>query len=262
MFAIPRSMARFTTMVSGLALLTVPAWSQQWSPSASQDWCDRGDPKGDCEVRSTTLPAGSSLLVDAGGNGGISVEGYDGSEVLVQVKVRASKGADLEDVQIATTADSIEASGPRRGNWAASFRIQVPRDYDLDLRTSNGGLDVEGVEGTLRLKTSNGGISLADVGGDVKGRTSNGGLSVTLAGDTWYGEGLDVSTSNGGVKLRLPENYSAELVTGTVNGRLEFDMPVTVQGKIGKEIRATLGSGGPTVRVQTTNGSVKVESAS
>lgn len=79
-----------------------------------------------------------------------------------------------------------------------------------------------------------------------------------LAGNAWEGEGLDVETRNGGVKLEIPENYSAELETGTVNGRIRVDFPVTAQGRIDQEIRAILGSGGAPVRVRTTNGGVKV----
>ena len=79
-----------------------------------------------------------------------------------------------------------------------------------------------------------------------------------LVGDFWDGTGLDVETRNGGVKLEIPEGYSAELETGTVNGRVSIDFPVTVQGQIGRQIRATLGAGGAPVRVRTTNGGVTV----
>ena len=99
-----------------------------------------------------------------------------------------------------------------------------------------------------------------DVGGRVNGQTRNGGLTVTLSGDRWDGEGLDVETSNGGVTLRLPDNYNAELETRTVNGGLSIDFPVTVQGELTarRGLTTTLGSGGPLVRVRTTNGGVKI----
>jgi DUF4097 and DUF4098 domain-containing protein YvlB len=101
-------------------------------------------------------------------------------------------------------------------------------------------------------------VHLTRVGGDVRGRTTNGGVDVELEGSTWDGEGLDVETSNGGVKLAIPANYSANLETGTVNGRLNVDFPVTVQGRLDKNINATLGSGGPPIRVRTSNGGVRI----
>ena len=94
--------------------------------------------------------------------------------------------------------------------------------------------------------------------GDVRGRTTNGGLRVELDGDEWDGEGLDVQTTNGGVSLYIPDDYSARLVTGTVNGGIRIDFPIMVQGNIGRRITTDLGNGGKTVRVTTTNGGVTV----
>jgi DUF4097 and DUF4098 domain-containing protein YvlB len=67
-----------------------------------------------------------------------------------------------------------------------------------------------------------------------------------------------VSTTNGGIKMRVPEKYSARLETRTVNGGMNIDFPVTVQGKIGHELSTTLGEGGPLVRAETTNGAVRI----
>ncbi len=52
---------------------------------------------------------------------------------------------------------------------------------------------------------------------------------------------------------------SARLETGTVHGGMRIDIPVTVQGKIEKELSIDLGSGGPTVRATTTNGGVSIK---
>ena len=84
----------------------------------------------------------------------------------------------------------------------------------------------------MRFDTTNGGVKLQDVGGRVNGATRNGGLNVTLSGDRWDGEGLDVETSNGGVTLAIPDGYNAELETRTVNGGLRIDFPITVQGEL------------------------------
>ena len=103
-------------------------------------------------------------------------------------------------------------------------------------------------------------MRLQDVGGRVNGETRNGGLDVRLNGTRWDGEGLDVQTSNGGVTLSIPDGYNAELETRTVNGGLRIDFPITVQGELSSRrgISTTLGSGGPPVRVRTTNGGVKI----
>jgi DUF4097 and DUF4098 domain-containing protein YvlB len=91
----------------------------------------------------------------------------------------------------------------------------------------------------------------------VHGHTINGGLTVELAGNRWDGAGMDVSTTNGGVKLEVPSDYSAHFETATVNGGLKIDFP-TVQGNVNKEMSFDVGQGGATIKVTTTNGGVRI----
>jgi DUF4097 and DUF4098 domain-containing protein YvlB len=160
----------------------------------------------------------------------------------------------------------VYATGPdleRREWWSVSYRINVPRRNDLDLSATNGGITIVGVNGNLRFDTTNGGVKLQDVGGRVNGETRNGGLTVVLSGSRWDGDGLDVATNNGGVTLEIPSEYNAQLETGTVNGGLNIDFPITVQGELTgrRGLTTTLGSGGPPVRVRTTNGGVRIRRA-
>ena len=127
------------------------------------------------------------------------------------------------------------------------------------LRTHNGGVSITGVNGHIQFAAVNGGVSLRDLAGSVEGHTTNGGLHLELASDHWDGDRCDVSTTNGGVTIRVPSSYSAHLETGTVNGGVNIDFPVTVQGEISKHIELDLGAGGNLVRATTTNGGVRVE---
>jgi hypothetical protein len=221
-----------------------------------------------CEVRDSTLPPGP-LNVDAGQNGGVNVEAWDRNEIRVRAIVRGSARDEsraksiASQVQIQSGGGRVHATGPdldRREWWSVSYRINVPRKNDLDLSATNGGITIVGVNGNLRFDTTNGGVRLQDVGGRVNGETRNGGLDVRLNGTRWDGDGLDVQTSNGGVTLSIPDGYNAELETRTVNGGLRIDFPITVQGELSSRrgISTTLGSGGPPVRVRTTNGGVKI----
>ena len=94
----------------------------------------------------------------------------------------------------------------------------VPRRADLSVETHNGGISIAEVNGKIDFSAVNGGVVLKRIGGAVRGSTTNGGLVIELSGDRWDGETLDVSTTNGGVVMSVPENYSANLETGTVNG--------------------------------------------
>jgi DUF4097 and DUF4098 domain-containing protein YvlB len=138
-----------------------------------------------------------------------------------------------------------------------SYEVFVPRRADLSLETHNGGIAIADVNGRIDFTALNGGVVLKRVGGAVRGSTTNGGLVIELSGDRWDGESMDVSTTNGGVIMSVPENYSAHIETGTVNGGVNTDFPVT--GRITRQIALNLGSGGATVRAMTTNGGVHLK---
>jgi hypothetical protein len=261
-----------TALTSGLRAATLPA--QQ--VSTTDDWCDDGgrDQRGDerethCEVREFTVPAsGASLSIDAQPNGGISVEGSARRDIHIRARVQTTARTREEAralagrVEIIATADRVEARGPdesnRRESWSVSYRLAAPQQTPLNLRSTNGGISIKNVNSRIEFRTVNGGVSLSNVGGSVEGRTSNGGITVDLDGSTWQGEGLDVETSNGGVKLSLPETFAAHLEASTNNGGLNIDFPITVQGRLGRSISTDIGGGGPTLRIRTANGGVKV----
>jgi len=219
-----------------------------------------------CEIRELTLAATGALSVDAGPNGGVAVIGEQRRDLQVRARVQAWGSDDAEAERIASEVTirsdgTLRASGPDqrgRSGWSVSYELLAPREIDLSLKTHNGGISVTDVRGELTLEALNGGISIEGVAGNVHGRTTNGGVTATLRGDAWEGEGLDLRTTNGGVRIRVPDDYSARLETRTVNGGIDIDFPVTVTGRIGKEISTTLGDGGALVRAETTNGHVRV----
>jgi DUF4097 and DUF4098 domain-containing protein YvlB len=230
---------------------------------------------GHCEIKEQTLPAGSAITVDGKQNGGISIKGWDRNEILVRAKVetRAPTQAEAnvlaQQVRIETATLNIHAEGPESRDdyqWYVSFEIFVPRRSDLSLTAHNGGISIRDVSGRIDFQTLNGGVSLSRVGGAVRGSTTNGGVHIELAGPRWDGEELNVRTTNGGVNLVMPDNYSAHLETSTVNGNVSSDVPLNVpmtsRGRMPKEISVDLGSGGPTIRATTTNGGVRVARAS
>jgi hypothetical protein len=236
-----------------------------------QDWCrDAGrssDRETYCEVRDLRESGGSRLEILDNANGSISVVGSSRREISVQARVVATAESDADaralarDVSVTLNGGRVRASGPdseRRRSWSVSYRIEVPSSFDLNLETSNGSLSVDGVRGRIDMESSNGSVRLTDVGGRVNARTSNGSVHVILSGQRFDGDGMTVVTSNGSARLDLPDNYNAHLIAGTNNGSLNLDIPVTVQGRVSKRVDTTLGSGGATIEMRTSNGSLRI----
>jgi hypothetical protein len=258
----------------GLALAVVVLAPAGAFTSAQQndDWCRDDswgrDREGVCEVRQFTVAATSGVLAVAGTNGGIRVEGQARNDVLILAKVVATAESQARAREIAgairinATLERVEAEGPRGlqngQGWSVSYRLAVPRGLNLSLQTTNGGITIQEVDSQVEFKTTNGGVKLIAVGGDVRGRTSNGGVDVDLEGPSWNGEGLDVETSNGGVRLSIPEHYSAKLEASTHNGGMNIDYPGAPRGSRDRDISVQLGSGGAPIRVRTSNGGIRV----
>ena len=268
--------------VSLLVVCSLPALGQRASrdrdPSrAADDWLDRcregrnnsgrDDRERFCEVREKRIAAPRMLDIDGNQNGSVSVHGWDRSEVYILAKVQpeGEDGGEARDVANRITLEvdggRLRADGPsmrRNQSWSVSYEVWTPRQTDIRISTHNGGISVDNIDARLDLGAVNGGIALSSVSGDVHGETTNGPLNVVLEGDRWRGTGLDLRTTNGPVNLDIPDGYSARLETGTVNGGMRIDFPVTLQGVIGRRISTQLGNGGAPIRAITTNGPVEI----
>ena len=237
--------------------------------STTADRNNRSDYEQFCETRNFSVAAVRSLIVDGRENGGITVHAWDKTEIQVVGLVQAHAESAKRSAEYRAAdrhllgngnirADGPRTNGRRNESWSVSFEIWAPRQTELALTASNGGISVDGMNSRMSLETVNGGLTVTDVDGDVRGSTVNGGITAELSGDRWHGSGLDLRTSNGGVHLYVPSNYSALLETGTTNGGLDVGFPMTVQGSFGRSFTTQLGNGGATIRAVTTNGGVSI----
>lgn len=241
--------------------LANPERDQGWAQSCHNDWTNGRVAY--CEVREFSYPRSKGpVAIDGGDNSGMTVMGWDRDEVrmiyrvMTRARTEERARALAKAVQLEMAKGLLQPAGPETsGNewWSIEVKAWVPRASDLALSTHNGPLGVRDVHGTMDLNSVNGPVSLVDLGGAVEARVQNGPLHVALAGSRWVGTGLDAEAQNGPLNLVLPANYSAHLVTGTINGPRSFDYAVEAHRRKAW-ITTTLGRGGPPVRVVTTNG--------
>jgi hypothetical protein len=242
------------------------ARADRWRDDCERSW--NNERARVCEVRTYTMPAASKISVDGGDNGGVRFYGSDRRDVKVVARVQTAADDDAtakelaSQIKVITDGGRIRSEGPsssrRHTSWSVSYDVYVPSQTNLEAETQNGGITAEDVRGEMDFEATNGGIHLTDVGGNVRARTTNGGVSADLSGTTWQGRGLDLQTTNGGATVNVPRGYNAILETGTTNGGMRVDFPITVRGSLTRHVTTQLGSGGPTVRVVTTNGGVHI----
>jgi DUF4097 and DUF4098 domain-containing protein YvlB len=217
------------------------------------------------ESRDQRLAASSLNRINPGRNGSIVVHGWDKSDVLVRACIYVAAPSESEtrelasQVKIADAPGRIEPEGPSENHshhWDVSYEIWLPNASNLELQANNGSISIDDVHGQIHFETTNGSVRLDKVAGDVEGSTTNGSLKIDLTGDRWEGRGLRAETTNGSVRVNVPENYSAKIEASTVNGSVNVSFPVTVSGELGKDVSFQLGSGGAIIEARTTNGGI------
>lgn len=203
----------------------------------------------------------------------LTVEGYDGDLVTAVAQRRdppPPRGEDglrtIEPLGLQLHADGnrvvVLLAGDDR---PVEVTLRVPRRTDLALRSSNGGhLSVRGVRGEMELVTSNAGIELHEVAGSALVSTSNGHIRASFTAVDSE-RPMSFVTSNDSVELVFPADLGAELYLETDGVfRTDFDLEQLADPGVeepagppgSRFIHATVGSGGPRIRVRTDNGDV------
>jgi len=95
------------------------------------------------------------------------------------------------------------------------FVITVPRQYNLNLKTSGGGIDVSDLKGEVECRTSGGSLRFGNIDGVLNAKTSGG--SIQLGGCT---DRTDVHTSGGSIRI---EKAGGPVKAQTSGGSIQVD---------------------------------------
>lgn len=177
--------------------------------------------------------------------------------------------------------------------------VETPAEVDLEARTSDGSLKVSDVHGSLQLHTSDGSVDVSGTGGElrlvasdgsihihdatgtvesrssdghaaiegkfsaVQVHTSDGALDLTLQDGSQLTNSSRVESSDGRVNIRLPRSLAADLEVRTGDGKIQCNLPLTMNGynssgSSGHTLRGRLNAGGPSFSVHTSDGNVTI----
>jgi DUF4097 and DUF4098 domain-containing protein YvlB len=142
-----------------------------------------------------------------------------------------------------------------RNNTEVHFTVRLPAGVDFIGKSVNGDVTIDGVDGDAVAHTVNGDIRVAAAGA-VEATTVNGSIDASM-GAADFDDDLEFTTVNGSITLELPDGVNADVSASTVNGGMETDFPLTVQGRWGpRHLRGTIGSGGRRIELETVNGRI------
>jgi DUF4097 and DUF4098 domain-containing protein YvlB len=110
----------------------------------------------------------------------------------------------------------------------------------------------------VHASTVNGGINVS-TSGLAKANTVNGSIKASMGRADWTGD-LDFETVNGSITVEMPADVGARVKASTVNGGMETDFPLTIQGKFSnRKMEGTIGGGGRDLNLETVNGSIRLK---
>jgi hypothetical protein len=160
------------------------------------------------------------------------------------------------------TIETPEAAGGGRGFGSPRMRVRydvrVPAGLNMMLKTQNGEVRIENVDGVrIEASTTNGGITGRSISGAIDAQTVNGGITMdlsTITGDS------RIVTVNGGVTLAVAPNVNANLDATVVNGGIQVreGLQFSADEHSRQRVAGRIGSGGPRLVVQTTNGGIRL----
>jgi len=278
-----RKPALFFVPASLLAILLLAS-------AAGADW---GRAKEE-EIFEQTVPAAAAGTVQVETiNGNVTVRTWDRDEVYVKA-TKEARGSSSEAARelLEETGIEIDAGDggvsirtrPPKSSWkrragggvSVSYELTVPRRATVEARSTNGNVEVRGLDGPAALTSTNGTIELQDVGGDVEARTTNGdirarGLGGRLDGRTTNGtiraelraaqldDDMQLTTTNGSIELDVAAGLAAEIDARASSGRVVSELPASYElKKSAKAATYLLGGGGPRVKLRTTNGTIRL----
>src|SRR5438477_12198401 len=275
---------RFPSLVVAAAILCVafaaaPAYGQTQTPSGPE------------HVSVNLSDPGRPALVKASlVNGGITVKGYDGKEVVVEARARnresARSDSTMKRIPVSGTGLSVEEENNEVRISTDSFMravdlsISVPIHTSLKLSAVNSGdIVVTGVDGELDVNDVNGSVTLNNVSGSVVAHALNGRVLATFSRVNPQ-KAMAFSSLNGDIDVTFPADLKANLSLKSDRGEIfsDFDVQVQVSApqqvvedgrghggkylvKIDKAVHATINGGDPELQFTNYNSVIYIRKA-
>lgn len=179
----------------------------------------------DSEEKITTYPfdnAGKLLVTNS--NGSVTITSHKHNMIILkEIKKGNKKDFDLIKTNIIALPDSFSITtvpDKKVINAKISYELTVPATTILqNIRTSNGQISIEGINGSIKTTTSNGAIQLTEINGIIDAQTSNGPIVVENCPHI-----STLKTSNGSIKIQSQKmgSVAQETTITTSNGAIDF----------------------------------------
>jgi Toastrack DUF4097 len=224
-------------------------------------------------------------------NGGITVTGYSGKDVMVEARPRGQetaresrpnpKAEGLHRLESRTSGLSVEEQdnvvniGIGQVTGTVDLVIQAPFNSSLNLKCLNdGAIQVDHISGEIDANDLNGAVKLTNISGTAVAHSLNQDVTVTFDRVT-PGKSMSFSSLNGDIDVTLPADTKARVKLKADNGEIYSDFEIhqeanpaapketETHGKNGrfrvqfdKAMYGSINGGGPEMQFTTFNGKI------
>ena len=136
--------------------------------------------------------------------------------------------------------------------------VLAPTGKTTKLAKLNEDLEIGASTGPCEAFITNGSIRAHNVSGPVLAHVMNGSIQATF--DASPKALLDLSVTNGDIRVSLPREAHVNISARAVNGAIKSDFTLTLDGEISQErLEGKIGKGGPRLKLTVNNGTIHIE---
>jgi len=207
---------------------------------------------------------------------GPAASGHDGIQIGViyspgaklRVALPKSVTLDIRSGDGSITVEDVSGTVTMRSGDGSIVGLRVAGD--VRATTDDGSIRLRETTGKVDVETLDGSVIVNGTFTALRAKTGDGSVRIAAEKGSAIESDWLIDTEDGSVEVRLPEGVSAVVDAATSDGSIRssypgLTVPETPDGEgerrdDGRQLKATLGQGGHTLRVRTGDGSIRFES--
>ncbi|MCP4612313.1 MAG: DUF4097 domain-containing protein [Planctomycetes bacterium] len=215
--------------------------------------------------------APGSILALENDVGSITIDGQDVTNcdvtAAITVKAPTEKEAKelVEQIKIELKQDgdtlTVKTTRPRRKrrrSISINFKITVPKQTALQISGDVGEIQVSNITENIKAQTDVGKISCKEISGDIDLKVDVGKVNVVYSKTASAACNVTIKTDVGSIDITTPPGCSASVQANTDVGSITTDMPLTIKGRVGKNLQGKIGAGEGKLNLRTDVGSIRI----
>lgn len=227
--------------------------------------------------------------------GGVTVTGYNGQEVIVEVSGDAARRLARQRGNREEIPEGFTRIGPSRAGLditeenntvrirnagfpgSGDYNIQVPMETSVSVKTFSKEIRISNVSGEIEVENMNGGVNIENVSGSIMAHSMNGKIVASL-NSVMPDKPMSFSTMNGMIDVTLPADIKANVKMKSQNGEMYSDFDIRVDNaaqaqpqvednrakggryrvRTDNSTYGTINGGGPEIQFTTFNGNILI----